>query len=308
MNGRALIVGEALVDIVRRGDDDPVEHVGGSPLNVAVGLGRLDREVRLATSLGDDERGGRIVRHLDASGVALTPGSVSATRTATASATIGDDNAATYEFDIVWQPELPEPSADTVLVHTGSIATVLEPGCDAVADLVEKQAETSTVSFDPNIRPALIDDEVRGRERIARLVALSDVVKVSDEDLAWVEPGRDPLDVARDWLSRGPAIVAVTRGAAGAVAVCRAGVVDVPARKVEVVDTVGAGDAFTVGLLDALWTLGLLGADRRDALREMGVDDLESVLRTAAVTSALTVARAGADLPTRAQRDEAVSS
>jgi fructokinase len=307
MNGQALIVGEALVDIVRRGGDDPVEHVGGSPLNVAVGLGRLDREVRLATSLGADERGGRIARHLDASGVVLTQSSVSAMRTATASATIGDDNAATYEFDIAWQPRLPEPSADAVLVHTGSIATVLEPGCDAVADLIEQQAQTSTVSFDPNIRPALIADDARGRERIARLVALSDVVKVSDEDLAWVEPGRDPLDVACDWLSRGPAIVAVTRGAAGAVAVCRAGVVEVPARKVDVVDTVGAGDAFTVGLLDALWTLGFLGAEQRERLREIGTGDLESVLRTAAVTSALTVARAGADLPTRAQRDRAVT-
>ncbi|MGN5239075.1 MULTISPECIES: PfkB family carbohydrate kinase [unclassified Rhodococcus (in: high G+C Gram-positive bacteria)] len=307
MNDRALIVGEALVDIVRRGDDAPVEHVGGSPLNVAVGLGRLDRDVRLATSLGTDERGTRIARHLDSSGVALTPGSVTAERTATASATIGRDNAATYEFDIAWDPELPVPSPDAVLVHTGSIATVLEPGCDAVAELIEQQSRISTVSFDPNVRPALIADETRGRRRIARLVALSDVVKVSDEDLMWIEPGREPLDIARDWLSLGPALVAVTRGASGAVAVCRAGVVEVPAKKVEVVDTVGAGDAFTVGLLDALWTLGLLGAHRREALRMIGVDDLDFVLRTAAVSSALTVARPGADLPTKAQRDAEVA-
>lgn len=147
----------------------------------------------------------------------------------------------------------------------------------------------------------------RGRERIARLAALSDVVKVSDEDLAWVAPGRDPLDIARDWLSRGPSIVAVTRGASGAVAVCRAGVVEVPAKKVDVVDTVGAGDAFTVGLLDALWELGLLGAEQRERLRKIGVGDLESVLHTASSMSALTVARPGADLPTRAQRDQAVT-
>ncbi|NLU62229.1 carbohydrate kinase [Rhodococcus sp. HNM0563] len=307
MSGRALIVGEALIDIVRRGDEKPVEHVGGSPLNVAVGLGRLDREVRLATSVGADERGRRIVGYLDASGVALTDGSVSPTSTATASARIGDDNAATYEFDISWQPELPSPDPGPVLVHTGSIATVLEPGCDAVADLVEQQARTSTISFDPNIRPALIGDDQRGRERIARLVALSDVVKVSDEDLAWVAPGHDLLDIARDWLSRGPSIVAVTRGASGAVAVCRAGVVELPAKKVDVVDTVGAGDAFTVGLLDALWDLGLLGAEQRETLSEIGVADLESVLHAASSISALTVARPGADLPTRAQRDRAVT-
>ncbi|MGW0027472.1 carbohydrate kinase family protein [Rhodococcus sp. NPDC003383] len=305
MNGHALVVGEALVDIVQRDGKEPVEHVGGSPLNVAVGLGRLGRAVRFTTRVADDPRGTRIIDHLAGSGVSLTPGSAAAERTATAQATIDDRGAAHYEFDIAWDPVEPPPTVDAVLVHTGSIAVVLEPGCDLVAELVAQQSSASTVSFDPNIRPALISDVARGRARIERLVALADVVKASDEDLAWFAPDRDPLDTARDWLSRGPAIVVVTRGAEGAVAVCAAGVVEVPAVQVEVADTVGAGDAFTAGLLDGLWTRGLLGADRREALRAITVDDLRDVLGTAAWTSALTVARAGADLPTRAERDAA---
>lgn len=301
--GHALVVGEALVDIVRRDGAEPVEHVGGSPLNVAVGLGRLGRTVRFVTDIGTDTRGLRIAAHLAESRVVPTPGSTAATRTATAVATIRDDGAATYEFDVGWRPAAPPVTVDAVLVHTGSIATVLEPGCGVVAELVARQSVTATVSFDPNVRPALITDPDRGRDRIERLVATADVVKASDEDLAWFAPGRDPLDTARDWLSRGPAIVAVTRGAGGAVALCAAGEVAVEAHTVDVVDTVGAGDAFTAGLLDALWELGLVGADRRAELRGIGIERLRRVLEVAAATSALTVARAGADLPSRADRD-----
>ncbi|MEU5841931.1 carbohydrate kinase [Rhodococcus sp. NPDC047139] len=302
MNGHALVVGEALVDIVRRAGSEPVEHVGGSPLNVALGLGRLGRAVQFVTRVGADERGTRIVEHLTAAGVALTPGSTSADRTATAQAELDEKGSARYEFDITWDPVEPPMTADVVLVHTGSIATVLEPGCDVVAELVALQSRTSTVSFDPNIRPALIADPARGRARIERLVTLADVVKASDEDLEWFAPGRDPLDTAREWLSRGPAVVAVTRGGAGAVAVCAAGTVEVPAVQVEVVDTVGAGDAFTAGLLDGLWSFGFVGIERQERLRDIGTAELRAALETAAWTSALTVARAGADLPTLAER------
>jgi fructokinase len=111
--------------------------------------------------------------------------------------------------------------------------------------------------------------------------------------------------VAQTWLGLGPAIVAVTTGERGAFAVCNAGIVRVQARPVEVVDTVGAGDAFMTGLIDALWSLGLLGADHRAELRRISVDTLTGVLQTAALSSALTVARAGADLPDRATRDAA---
>lgn len=308
MSGHALVVGEALVDIVHRGDDNPVEHVGGSPLNVAVGLGRLARPVHFVTRLAPDDRGRRIIDHLDASGVRLTPGSAAAAHTATAKAMLDRQGRATYDFDIDWHPVLPPPTVDAILIHTGSIATVLEPGCDTVAELVAQQSAASTVSFDPNIRPALIRDEARGRARIERLVGLADIVKASDEDLAWFAPGQDPVETAREWLRRGPAIVVVTRGAGGALAMNSVGTVEIPAMKVDVVDTVGAGDAFTAGLLDSLWTQNLLGADRRENLHRIGLDALRVALETAAWTSALTVGRAGADLPTRDERDRAVRS
>lgn len=306
MNPYALVVGEALVDVVRRKGAPAVEYVGGSPLNVAVGLGRLERPVRFVTGIGRDPRGTRIADHLAASGVHLEPESVTAERTASAIATIDGTGAATYDFDITWDPVLPEPNPSVLLVHTGSIAAVLEPGCEKVADLVAHQAPTATVSFDPNVRPALVADGAAGRARIDRLVETADVVKVSDEDLAWYAPGRDPVDVAQDWLSRGPAIVAVTHGGKGAFALCRAGDVTVDVVRVEVIDTVGAGDAFTTGLLDALWSLGLLGAERRGDLRDISVVDLRWAMDIAAVTAGLTVARAGADLPSRDERDRAV--
>ena len=137
------------------------------------------------------------------------------------------------------------------------------------------------------------------------LMERCDVVKASDEDLRWVDPSRSPEQIAQTWLALGPSIVAVTTGGAGAFAVCAAGTVRVAARQVEVVDTVGAGDAFMSGLIDALWSLGLLGADRRSELARIGLDALTGVLQTAVLSSALTVARAGADLPDRATRDAA---
>lgn len=302
--GRALVIGEALIDIVERGDDVS-EHVGGSPLNVAVGLGRLGRGVDFLTHIGDDVRGRRIAEYVEHSGAALVTGSRSASRTPTAVATLDDEGKAAYEFDIEWQlsgtPEVPPP----VVVHTGSIATVLEPGCRATAALVDTYRPSATVSFDPNVRPALIDDDAAARGRIERLVERCDVVKVSDEDLRWIEPNRTPKQTARTWLGLGPSIVAVTLGDQGAFAVCEAGTARIAAMPVEVVDTVGAGDAFMAGILDALWTLDLLGAERRRALRAVGLDALHSMLHTAALSSALTVSRAGADLPDRATRDAA---
>jgi fructokinase len=158
------------------------------------------------------------------------------------------------------------------------------------------------------VRPALIDNPAEARQRIEKLVTASDVVKASDEDLRWLYPDVAPEEQAARWLNVGPALVAVTMGGAGAFAVCRDGEVRVDARRVEVVDTVGAGDSFMAGLIDALWTLDLLGADKRRALHQIDIARLRRVLDTAALGAALTVARAGADLPDRATRDAVLSS
>jgi fructokinase len=157
------------------------------------------------------------------------------------------------------------------------------------------------------VRPALIEDADIVRGRIDRLIERSDVVKASDEDMRWIDPNRAPEQIAQTWLGLGPSVVAVTMGERGAFAVCAAGIVRVPALRVNVVDTVGAGDAFMTGLIDALWSLSLLGASRRRELARIGVDALRSVVQMAALSSALTVSRAGADLPDRATRDAAAA-
>lgn len=306
-SGRALVIGEALIDIVERDGRISGEHVGGSPLNVAVGLARLGRDVDFLTHIATDDRGRRIIEYLENSGVQLVSGSTSASRTPTAVATIDAAGSASYVFDIDWQLAGTSEVGPPLVVHTGSIATVLEPGCRATAALLDTYHPSATVTFDPNVRPALIDDDDTARTRIERLIERCDVVKVSDEDMQWIDPHRSAEQMAATWLGLGPSIIAVTMGGRGAFAVCAAGTVQVPAYEVEVVDTVGAGDAFMAGLIDALWSLDLLGADRRRNLRAIGAEALTGVLQTAALSSALTVARAGADLPDRATRDAAAA-
>jgi fructokinase len=305
--GRALVIGEALIDIVVRDGEVIGEHVGGSPLNVAVGLARLGRGVDFLTHIGEDARGRRITEYLKSSGVELVSGSTTADHTPTAQATLDESGKAAYVFDIDWELSGTPEVAPPLVAHTGSIATILEPGCRATAALLDAYHLSATISFDPNVRPALIEDDEQARTRIDRLVEKCDLVKASDEDLQWIDPNRTPEQVAKTWQGLGPAIVAVTTGENGAFAVCEAGIARVQAQPVDVVDTVGAGDAFMTGLIDALWLLGLLGANRRSELRHISLDTLTGVLQTATLSSALTVARAGADLPDRATRDAAAA-
>jgi fructokinase len=304
---RGLVIGESLIDIVERDGKITAEHVGGSPLNVAVGLARLGREIDFLTRIGDDPHGRRIAEYVNAAGAQLVSGSRVADATATARAAVGADGSADYVFDLDWQLSGTPMVAPPLFVHTGSIAAVQEPGCLAVAALVDTYRVSATVTFDPNVRPSLIVDRDLGRERIEHLVERSDIVKVSEEDLRWIDPDRPPERIAKTWLALGPAIVAVTMADRGAMAICAAGEVRVPARPVGVVDTVGAGDAFMVGLIDALWGRGMLGAQRRAELGKIPVDELTAALEAASLSSALTVARAGADLPNRAALDAAAS-
>ncbi|BBY31815.1 carbohydrate kinase family protein [Mycolicibacterium sediminis] len=297
---RALVIGEALIDVVERDGVVTGEHVGGSPLNVAVGLGRLDRDVDFLTHVGTDDRGRRIADYVEASGVRLVPGTTDAERTPTARARLDAAGGATYEFDLEWQLSGTPEVAPPLVAHTGSIAAFLDPGALATAALVDAYRASATITYDPNVRPALITDRDQVIGRIDRLVERADVVKVSDEDLHWIDPSRTPEEIAAAWQAAGPAIVAVTMGGDGSFAVCAAGSVRVEAPEVEVVDTVGAGDAFMTGLIDALWSLDLLGAARRADLAAIATSTLADVLGAAADVSAYVVARAGAELPDRA--------
>jgi fructokinase len=186
-----VVVGEALVDLVgQRGGRTFVAHPGGSPANVALGLARLGVPVTLMTRLGHDGFGEMILEHLRASGVRVQGGPVQGMSTSLAIATLAA-GVASYDFRIEWDMPALEPlPIETRCLHTGSLATALSPGNAKVIDLVEQERTRGrvTISYDPNIRPALLGDAVRARAGIERLVALSDVVKVSDEDLRWLYP------------------------------------------------------------------------------------------------------------------------
>ena len=301
-----LVVGEALVDIVHRRDGSVDEHVGGSPLNVAVGLARLGHPVELATQIGRDERGQRIGEHLAADGIALVPGSEAADRTSTATAELDDAGGARYTFDLTdVSPPAGEGSGH---LHTGSIGALLgEPGQDVLAAMTRAQQQV-TVSYDPNARPSLMGEPGAALAAMEQRIAVSDVVKASDEDMAWLLDrdldgfvAEDAIEVLRRWVDLGASLAVATLGPDGAVAVHASGEVRVPGRAVEVADTVGAGDSFTSGLLSALLDAGLLG-DRAAAQRlaEADAADITAAVARGVVASAVTVSRPGAQPPTRA--------
>lgn len=293
-----LVVGEALIDVVHRADGSIDEHPGGSLANVALTLGRLGRDARLATWIADDAHGDVIQAWLGDSQVALAPGSTGADSTSIAAAHLDAHGAATYDFDLEWRvPAGTTADARTLAVHTGSIAAVLEPGASDVRALVAAARATATITYDPNARPVLMGDPTDARPRIEALVALADVVKVSDEDLAWLVPDTDPVAVAHDWLALGPALIIVTFGGEGAIAVTPAGEQRVTAPRVTVIDTVGAGDSFMGALLDGLWGTGLLGADHREALRTIDGNTLDGLLKRCVAVATVTVSRAGANPP-----------
>lgn len=301
-----LVVGEALVDIVYRADGSHDENPGGSPANVALTLGRLGRSPRLLTTLGDDERGQLVRAWLAESGVTTHSGPD--VRTATATARLDASGAASYEFDLRWEIDAASAGAPKVL-HTGSIAAFLEPGAEELSRLIDECRGRALISYDPNIRPALVDDAGLVRERVLSLIARADVVKASDEDIEWMHPGEDPVAVARRWADSGPALVVVTRGAEGVVAV-RQGAggfreLAVPSVPVEVVDTVGAGDTFMGTLLDGLLSGGACGPLARDVLAGLSDAAITALLQRSARAAAITVSRAGANPPTRAELDAA---
>lgn len=259
-----LVVGESLVDLI---GVPPTAVPGGSPLNVAVGLAAAGHRVRLASELGDD-RFGRLVRgHLAGHGVDLADLTTAAATNLAVARPDPDRGTVDYEFRLAWrwagQPSL----AGVDCLHMGSLGAVLEPGATAVrATVAAARAAGVPVSYDPNVRPALLDRDPDAPARIEALVAAADLVKVSSDDLAWLYPGTGDRAAAERWTGRGRRLVVVTRGDRGAVAFQGGYAVECRAPAVSVVDPVGAGDAFTAGLLSSLVRAGALPAPGRDAL------------------------------------------
>lgn len=300
--GPVVVIGELLVDIVHTPDGQTAEHVGGSPANVALGLARLDHDTHIATLVGTDDRGVRCTEHVEAGGVHLLPGSRSeAHPTSTAVATLDDGGAASYVFDLHWNlPPVQLPDG-TTHVHIGSIGTTLRPGDVEVTDAVHRARPTATISYDPNVRPTIMGavDEVRAR--VEELVALSDVVKCSEDDIEWLYAGRSASQVMAAWVALGASFTVVTLGGAGVTWRTASGEeATETARVKDVVDTVGAGDSFMAGLVSGLLDDGLLGGpEARERLRTASLADVAPAIDRALATSGVTVRHAGAYAPTR---------
>lgn len=289
-----LVVGEALVDIVVSARTT-VEHPGGSPANVAYGLGRLGVDTALLTSIADDQYGAAIDQHLRNAGVTVLPGSKGRGRTATATAILGSDGSAQYDFDIEWDLPRIAPATLPKILHTGSIATFLAPGAAVVKELLEQSYERCVVTYDPNIRPALLGSHLEAKTTFEELIPFTEVVKLSDEDARWLYPRLSLEDISKHILQLGAGLVVATMGADGSILTTRDTQVVVPSFKSVVVDTIGAGDSYMSALI-----YGLL-MRKADGLAP---SVLESLGRMASKAAAITVRHPGAHPPTSEELHE----
>lgn len=288
-----LVIGEALVDVVSSPSGERA-HPGGSPMNVAVGLARLGEQVTLATRIGDDEHGRMLSHHITESRVKLSPGSLSpGMRTSSATAVIKPDGSAHYDFDITWDvADLPRSGFD--IMHTGSIGALLAPGGTTVAETFEAAGGGALRSFDPNIRPSVVGTLEIVLPQVDRVARASTVIKMSDEDAAWLHPNLDPGEVAARYAHLGAAIVVITRGAEGSLLRMGSDAMFIPSKSTKVVDTIGAGDSYMAGLLHFLsFVVGV------DTVLGGGIspDQAADACHFAANCAAVTVSRPGADLP-----------
>ncbi|WP_116453039.1 PfkB family carbohydrate kinase [Blastococcus litoris] len=325
------VLGELVVDLlpVAGADAGPegtaphyVARPGGNALNVAVAAGRLGAPVRLMARLGTGPLAANLRRHAELSGVDPAGFVEAAEPVSLAVVGLAPDGSADYGFHVLgaadWQwtdEELDRVlPARTGIVHVGSISSWTAPGADAIARLVARlRGDGGTlVSVDPNIRPMLADGpvgETLGNNRpvvharLDRLIAQADVVKVSAEDLGWLDGPADLDEAATSWAMRGPALVLLTDGGA-ALRIARPGrpLLHRETPRVAVVDTVGAGDSLAAGLLTGLLDAGVT---TRAALEQLPDEQLLALVDDAALVAALNCTRVGADPPTRAELEAA---
>ena len=287
------VCGEVLIDILPTG---PV--VGGGPANTAKALARLGDDVHFIDGISSDAYGQAARAELLRDGVNLDLALASDKPTCTATVTLDDagvasyefliDGTATFDFAASW---LPDPYRyQPQVLHIGTLVTVIEPGASALYDWAMQVAEFAPIVFDPNIRPSVQPDRDLYEAAVEKWAALSAVIKVSDDDLAWLFPNQSIDEVANRWIEDGVFLIVVTRGANGIVGFTEDGRVEVPGVKVDVVDTVGAGDTVGAIVVEAMIEHGLI---------ELRGDVLQEVLSRAARAAAITCSRHGAEPPYR---------
>lgn len=299
-----LCCGEALIDMLPRtttlGEDAYAPYAGGAIFNTAIALGRLGVPTGFFTGLSDDMMGDILRRTLGESGVDYSYCATLSRPTTVAFVKLVDGHA-TYAFydegtagRMITEAELPMLGDDCEALHFGAISLIPEPCGSTYEALLAREHERRVISLDPNIRPGFIKDKDAHMGRIRRMAAMADIVKFSDEDLAWFGLEGDEDSLARHWLHHGAKLVVVTRGAEGAVGYTANHKVTVPSERVSVVDTVGAGDTFDAGVLASLKMQNLLTKDQVARLSE---DQIAKALALGARAAAVTVSRAGANPP-----------
>jgi fructokinase len=290
------VCGEVLIDLIPDGSGERVPHVGGGPANTAKALARLGHEVYFIDGISSDKYGQMSRQELLDDEVKLDLALNSDKPTCLAIVSLNESGGASYEFEIDgtatfdFSPSwLPDPSRyKPSVIHIGTLVTVLQPGADVLYDWAMQVAEFAPIVFDPNVRSAVMNDRDKYLAAVERWVAISSVVKVSDDDMAWLYPGQQYADVAKRWINDGAALVVVTRGADGLVGFTADGVVQVPGVKVDVADTVGAGDTVGAIVVEAMIEKGILN---------LSGDALKAVLNRAAIAAGITCSRKGAQPP-----------
>ena len=301
-----ICCGEALIDMLPRtattGEPALAPYSGGAVFNSAIALGRLGVPVEFFCGLSSDLFGEQLRASLAASKVGSHFAPISARPTTLAFVHLVDGHASYVFYDentagrMLSKDDLPDlgPEVDAMLF--GAISLIPEPCGSTYEALMARECTGRVIMFDPNIRPAFIPDRDKHLARMNRMVAMADIVKLSDEDLKWFgEPGGVD-EIVTSWLERGPKLIVVTRGSQGATGYTRNHHVTVKPQPVTVVDTVGAGDTFNAGILASLHDQGVLS---KPALAELSEASIRSALTLGAAAAAVTVSRAGANPPWR---------
>lgn len=300
-----IVAGEALIDLnptTHDGNTAYIPHPGGSPYNVAMGAGRLGTPTAFLGRISRDAFGKLLRRHLAESKVSLEY--VREGQELTTLALVTPSESGEYfsfycenTADRLLYPEdLPATLPPQAALHFGSYSLVLEPGASTLELLMRREARRRLISLDPNVRPFLIPNREAYLERLLGWLEQADLVKVSQADLEWLYPGQSLEAIAQEWQKQGPVWVIVTRGGQGAFAVRGQEIIRVQAPQVQVVDTVGAGDAFMSGALSWLWQSGVWS---RATLGSLESGQIIALLDFAARVAAITCTRAGADPPWR---------